>query len=220
MSKNSIHLDGVVDSCALVKDGSGKDVAAIILRTMHPRPGVPSSAKASERFEMLHHRVVVPVVDANRGELSSLASSGGDGVVRPYSIDGVVTFSGGDAVVVCSPDGLSRQEKVRTSENNSVTLTGRIRSVSNPGQSASFVLRTKDGDVRVFVSKDVNQAGWRDVTEGKFRKGDTVSLTGPLFSRMYTDGKSNMRVCTVSARTLTQLKLTRDVRRKTGTPSL
>lgn len=220
MKRNNIHLNGLVDSCKLVVDESGKEMAAIRFRTIHPRLDVPDTAKASERFEPFFHKVMVPVVASNREELVALVGQQDGSSLRPYDIDGVLSFHGGDAVVICPPGGMVRAEKVKTADNNVVSLAGRIRSVSAPGKFASLLVHTKEGDVRVIVSKDVNEAGWRMVSEGRIKKGDSVSLSGPLRTRMYTDGKSDMRSCSISARTLTELKLVKDVRQKTGGPSL
>lgn len=219
--QNSIHLDGAVDSCRLVRDRKGRSMAAVVLRTFHPRLHVPQTAKASERYEMLYHRVAVVVDESNRSMLEGIASelkAGERGsVLVPCSVDGSLVFSDGDAIVQCPADGISRHEKLNVSDNNKVTLTGRITELSVPGQSASLLVHTRSGDVRVFVLKDVNPQGWNDIAEGRvFKKNDMVYLSGPLLSRMHTDGEKDIRICSVSARTLSQLKLSKDVRKKSG----
>lgn len=220
---NEIHLEGIADGCNIQRVGKGAEMAALVVRTMHPLPGVPATAKASERFTMFYHRVLVPVTDANRALLESFSGEAGlrSPEPRPVAVDGSLSFGvDGDAVVRCSAEGLSPVAKVSTERNNLVRLSGRVAGVSRPGGMCRLTVETEAGTVEVHVTRSVNPSGWRMVDEGSLSKGDTVVLTGPLERRMFGDGRSEQMVhCNVSARTLTQLKLGKDVRRQTG-PSI
>lgn len=216
MGTNSVHLDGLVESCRFVGDAGGRSVAKLTVVTLHPRESSPSS-RPSDSFEKITHVVRVLADQKLAKELQSLirdlrteraANEPELAVLYPCSLDGSLRTLDGDTFVDVVGKNFTLTQQVSTSAGNNIAnLEGRVASCSFTDTSARLNVNTKQGVVSVFFSKVANPSGWESVSAGSVRKGDRVSLSGPLVDRVFTDGKKTQREYYLSSQVLQKLSL-------------
>lgn len=216
-SLNKVHLDGMVEACRMVGAAGGRSVAKLTVLTLHPRENL--DAPPSEAFEKAHHvvRVLAPEGDALGRELESLskelrverASGSPDlAVPHPCSLDGVLRTVDGETFIDVDGKDFRFTEKVGLSAGNNVAvLEGRVKSVSYTDGSARVNVSAKEGDVSVLFARDANPEGWNLISSGRLRSGDRVSLSGPLFDRVFTDGHRRQREYFLTPQRLEKLVL-------------
>lgn len=220
---NDVHLDGAVSRCQITGEKSGVVVARMTVFTLHPKAPDLSGYRPSEKFEKIFHHVRVAVrqdaADRLR-TLDELSRSGGIKDLHPVSLDGLLAVVDGSPVVDVRGEGLKFVDRLSNSENNHVTLSGRVNETTFTDKAATMVLDVDGMPVRVNVARSTNPKGWEDIKDHKVGKGDEVSLEGPLLSRRYTNGKETLFTCSVAARKLETVKLAKEERRSRGGVSI
>lgn len=217
---NSVQLDGLVESCRIVGELSGRTVAKLSVVTLHPNgsAGV-ASVPLSSQYDKFHHLVRVCASGETAKALAllekELRTERAAGEVdlmslHPCSVSGVLRFGpDGDALVDVLDGGFSLTDRVKTRDNNLVRITGNVLSVSFTDESARLQVGTDEGPVSVFFPKSLNRSGWDAVSAGKLSKGDMLTLSGPLVVSEYTDGKKDIRTCMLTPHAIHKHKLER-----------
>lgn len=229
-NENSVHLDGLVESCRFLGDIPERKltVAKLSIVTLHPNSPsrLGSSPTPSEQFDRIHHLVRV-VADADLlSELQSLSrelnlerASGKPELsqLHPCSIDGHLCTVDGETFVEANPGGFTFTEKVGTTLNNVAKVSGNVVSVSFTDESARVNLGLGPVVVSSFFSKESNRSGWDAVASGKLKRGDVVSMSGPLISSEFSNGLKKIRTYFLNPHVIQKQKL---VKRRTAGPEL
>ena len=217
---NKVHLDGVLEGFELVGATDDHSFALASLVTLHARPGVSVEAPQSERYAKIHHELRIVSNSGNVDALDSFSKAFGEarskGVPYPCSVDGHLFSDGNETYVVCGVDDLKRIDRIKTSGNNRVNITGEVVSTSHTNETATIRLKTDEGTISSFIFRRQNQSNWDMVVDGKVSKGDSLSIIGPLLSNRMTDGKKVLRFCQVSPHLIQKLNLEKSVTRKKG----
>lgn len=219
-NNNSVHLEGVVESCKLAGEVSGKTVAKLSVITLHPKEGIDAGASPSQKYERYRHMVRlvmdgegVAVVKSLERELAMEKASSQPDIasLHPCIIEGTLRSQDGENFVEASNEGFSLTDRVRTRDNNVAHIVGKVISTSYTDESARIRVATAEGVVNSFFPRSVNQAGWEAVSSGKLKKGDVVSMDGPMLSAEFSDGKKTLRTYMVTPHHISRQKLERKV---------
>lgn len=196
---NSVHLDGMIETCRIVGDVHGKTVAKLMVVTLHPNEFSGSSVSLSSQFDKLRHPVRVVADGALSKELRSLERemrmerSTGKNLASPHpcSVDGVLRGTEqGDFFVEATDKGFVLTDMVKTGRDNNVArLTGRVLTTSFTDETARIQVQTPAGQMDTFIQRKLNADAWEAVSSGRVKKGDALLMSGPLFRIDFTDGK-------------------------------
>lgn len=221
-SDNSVHLDGMVESCRIVGQFKGKSVAKLSVITLHPKADLSASDELtpSKRFDKMRHVVRVVAAGDLAQSLRSLETSlkveravgsAETADLHPCSVDGYIASQDGENFIESREGGFRLTEKVKTKENNVAHVSGRVESVVYSNESARILVSTKEGDINSFFPKSLNRSGWDAIAEGRIKKGDVVSMSGPLIAGEFTDGKKTLRTYMVTPHVIQKLSLEKKV---------
>lgn len=213
---NRVHLEGILEAFQILGKNNDKVVAWASVVTLHPKKfAFGEKATASERFDLIHHdvRVVGRETDMEKleGFSASLDSMKNTSALLPCSVDGVLSSEGKDTFVLCWVDNLQKSDLVKTNDNNRVEFSGRVLSVSESGNSALMTVSAGNGNCEVVSFIPRSSEAWSLIHSGKIKRGDTVSLSGPLLSCNFTDGKKNMRIAMVSPHSVKKLDISKKI---------
>ena len=201
---NSVHLDGIVESCRIVGETIGKTAAKVCVITLHPREqsfGSGTPVSVSE-YEKIRHNVRVVAsgryADLLRSLEKEIRTEKASGKVdlmslHPCSVDGVILEQDGENFVEARDGGFLLTEKVKTKGNDVAKVVGKVAAVSFTDESARVAVETPHGKIYSFFLKQVNRAGWDAVAGGKLAKGDVLLLQGPVMNMAFTDGHKTLR---------------------------
>lgn len=212
-SLNSVHLDGIVVSCEIAGTVEGKTVAKLSVVTLHPKEQPVGSEASVQEYEKIRHNVRVVASSQFAGTIRSLAEgleaegrSGAHGM-HPCVVEGVLREQDGENFIEARDGCFSLTETVRTKGNNLARIVGKIQSVSYTDRSANIVLDTPQGRVFSFFPRQVNASAWESVASGKIKKGDLISLQGPIMNMNFSDGKETMRTSMVVPHIIQKIRL-------------
>lgn len=192
-SVNKVRLDGCVVGCKIVSDGPKRLVADLVFVTNYRRKETPGEAPASERLGSLKHpvRVVLNSEDALSADLRELASRESIRTMEVFRLDGSLHQEAETGYVLVGRDGMRRTDAVTIGRNNRFEITGLVKSIGVTDESARVVVRCGRESLTSFVSKESCPKEFETIRSGKIRKGDVLSMRGPLVPQRFTDGKSN-----------------------------
>ena len=217
---NSVQLEGLVESCRIVGEVDGKTVAKLSVVTLHPNESAPvASVPLSSRLDKFRHDIRVSGngdlarnLQMLERELKTEKAAGEADLMslHPCSVSGVLRSTpDGEMFVDVAGKGFALTDRVKTRDNNLVRISGSVLAVSYTDESARLQVGTPEGPVSVFFPKSANRNGWDAVSSGKIKKGDLLTLTGPLAVSEFTDGRKYVRTCMLTPHSIQRHKLER-----------
>ncbi len=200
--KNSIHLKGLVYTCSAATGKSGgreRRSAALVIAT---------AAKDGDTLRWQYHRVGVSVtrkmgalmnrmaddIESNRANYGregyvpktyvaeaegSIRTVGGETFIDAESVKFALAPPGGDGVAFV----------------NEASVTGTVEDVLVNNNYASVILRSDGVRLPLILSRNDDRKGYEEAAAGTIKKGDEVSLAGPLCSRTYSNGRDTTACC-------------------------
>lgn len=200
---NSVLLEGPVFSCSIIEDT--KDA-------VRAKMEVCTAAKVKDQgvtrlTNPIIHRAIVTATGDEAAGIRELVSKTID-LTGDLSKADCVRLEGalssnikGQQYISVPPEGIAFLD--RLSFKNKVQLEGSIKEITFNSAYAGAVLECKganDKSVLVPVniySKD-NPRKYGDLCSGKVKKGDVLSVKGPLISGYYSNGKKDVYLCSVN----------------------
>lgn len=222
---NSVHLEGMVESCQGVGSVMGKTAFRLSIVTLAPKEK-RFPAQVVQEYEKTRHSVRVVADEKSVERLRALErelkverASGNVELAIPHPciVDGMLRSLNGENFVDVPGDGFSLTEKTRIKGNNIVRIGGKVTDVSYTDESVLISVSTDETVVTSHFTRRFNQAGWDAVASRKIAKGDAVLLSGPMLNMTFTDGKKNFKRTMVSPHLMQKQELRKEV--KSG-PSL
>lgn len=215
---NSVHLNGVVNSCTVRPGADGARVADISFHTLLPNPDAPPDSDRKYIYEKHLVRVTGRGPEGDRlDELERLCRSRVDVRDRTYDLRGVLREEGADVLVDCRAEDFVKSQVLELSRNNEAVMVGSVVRTTHTDRFASVVLDTGSGHVTAMLLKDDFGEAWESVAKGKVRKGSALSVKGPLRMVPMTDGKDLIFRSNVIPRIMEQVRLSQ---KRTVGPSL
>ena len=216
---NSVHLDGILEGVRFESRQADEAVAWASVVTLHVRPQYPPDALPADKFERLHHDVMLTAddeegvahLDAVKAGFDSMRDSG---ELFACSLNGVLSIDKDNSFVRCASENFRRADMVKTNDNNIANIEGTVTQVSVGRLNAKLRIDLGDGELNVFVSQKDNPEVWGKISRGEFHKGDVLYMNGPLLSQRLTDGEMVVKMCAVSPHLVQNRKLDNKIRKK------
>ena len=190
---NKVFLEGGVAACKLRGDAK-YTVGDILLYTVYPDK--VDGESPSERLGKIFHRVRVVApkgMDGELRELDDLVRGGPSGSPVCRQVRGALKVVDGRAFVQCDIRNFIKLDRLPVHNNNYTELSGRISEITYSDMGAVVNVDAGGGQVSAYASKDMNPALWELISSGRLGKGEAVSMSGPLLSSEYSDGKHTLR---------------------------
>lgn len=209
-SVNKVYLEGLVDRFSRMEDlGGGRCLASIGLVTYH-------KGKDGEVLP-LHHEVYYSGQETDVEPIGrELESSGGRAVI-PVAVSGCLgprphaAAGASDVVVLAEDTGFARVARIGNTDNNSMSLSGRVVSMSFTDSDATLVIDADGSRVRTRIIRKDNEDAWKMVSDGRIRRGGAVSMSGVLVTRQFMSQDSVRNFVVPVVYSLQQLRLRREV---------
>ncbi len=206
--KNAVHLEGAVCSCVITHT-PGKDT--VIAQMEICTASIQKNAGTAKLKNPVIHRAVAVASGENAARLRALSNeTGGIRInlsedlpkLKCVSVDGRLTKNDkAQPYVAVAEEGLAFPE--RLAFKNTAILQGRVLETTYNDAYAGAVLQCEgEGGRQILVpvniySKD-NPRKYADLASGKIRKGDILSVKGPLISGFYSNGEKEVYRCHVN----------------------
>ena len=225
MSKNVVHLDGILESLQVVSATEKETYAWASFVTLHARSGmVNRGVSPSELYEKMRHdiRVIATGEDSAKRlkELSGqVADARKDAKIFSCELDGHIVSNGEGSFVYCKADYIKPTETIKTNGNNRVIISGEVVSTSFTNESATIKVKTDQGVVDNHFLRKSSLETWDLVSRGSIRKGESITFHGPLVSMGMTNGNTVRKYCMVTPTLVQRTPSLTEKRRKSG-PSL
>ncbi len=219
---NSVHLAGLVDTCRIAGDIKGQTVAMLTVVTIHPRA---REEDVFPGFEKIRHNVRVIADGRVADELRQLSraiglekASGRLDLVdlHPCELDGFISENDGQTVINVPSGRFRFVEKARTKDNNVAEIVGKVVSYSSSQMFARMAVQTREGRISVLVPKEISRDAWESVASDSIKRGDYVSLSGPVLNGEYTDGKRRIMYAQVVPHVIERVNLKKDKTQAAG----
>ena len=200
--KNNIHLKGLVYTCSAETGKSGgreRRGAALVIAT---------AAKTGDTLQWQYHRVNVSVTRKLGALMNRIAEDiednranyGREGYVPKTYVaeaEGSIRMNGGETFIDASSVSfaLAPLSEDNVAFVNEASVTGTVEDVLVNNNYASVILRSDGARLPLILSRNDDRKGYEEAAEGTIRKGDEVSLKGPLCSRTYSNGRDTTACC-------------------------
>ena len=201
---NNIHLEGPVRSCTIVK--KAKDAVLANLEVYTAAVTIDSDGKMSFKNGMLH-RVSTHATGENAKWLIELSLKKIDftqdiSKLDYVSVDGMITGNDINQQYVSVHDE-NFHVLDKFSIKNRSQIEGVVMETNYNAAYAGAVLQCKGEagkpvTVSFIISAKDNPRKYNDLCSGKVKKGDTLSIKGPLMSSMYSNGEDSFYRCSVN----------------------
>lgn len=200
---NTVLLEGPVCSCSVDKDTASAILARIEICTAARRKD-----RGKTVFEnVIFHRAIVIADGENADRLRTLSRkpidlTGDIAKLDCVRLEGFLSANkNGQHYVSVPKEGVRFLDHL--SFKNGIQLQGKVLETSNNSAYAGAVLQCEGPDNKPVIvpiqmySKD-NPRKYSDLCSGKVRKGDILSVKGPLMSQVYSNGKNDVFQCSVN----------------------
>ena len=215
-SVNSVHLEGIVESCRVIGEVMGKTAAKLSVITLHPKEQSVGADISMQEYEKIRHNVRVvadgPHVDLLRSLESELKTERATGLkelmtMHPCIVEGVLREQNGENFVEARDGGFSLSDTLKTKGNNLAKIVGKVLAVTYTDRSCRLELETPQGKVQSFFPRQINRNSWDAVASGKIAKGDLLSLQGPLMNMEFSDGTQTISTSMVVPHVIQKIRL-------------
>lgn len=233
ISKNSVHLEGILHSCVTVSSDDQTQVSAkleVCTASVKNIDGKPSYA------EPIFHRVMVRTDGDNVDKLKQLeqeceaayrknmqSSDTPLEIASPVAVNGQIYLDdkGEPFILADKNNGISFPDTLKMA--NVFTMEGKILKAVANDSYASLEIETANDmgkiNLPVTIFKENNPQKWSDIRNEVITKGQKVSAAGPLVSMSYGDGSRKIWRCVMNVKDINQIQQKKR-QRKTNVQSL
>ena len=225
---NIVHLEGTVFSCKTTGIGEGAVRAEMKVCTAKPKK---ESGQLRFSNPLLHRVVVCASGDKAQRLLNIEASlaekSAENGQESPMPLKDIVAIDGkiavnknGQPFVLVDDERISFPKKLTM--KNFITLQGKVMETSSNVAYASAKIAVKnpidkgqDVMIPVCIYSGDNPKKFADLSQGRVKPGEILSVKGPLISKTYSAGDKTKFICSVNINNYEVLSLKQTKTKKT-----
>ena len=221
---NSVLLEGPVCSCSV--HHVFEDTSPAVLAKLEICTAARRKDKNGVHFEnVILHRAIVLADGENAEKIRSLSQktidlTGDISKLDYVRLEGSLAANkSGQHYVNVPKEGISFL--TRMSFKNDIRLQGKVLETTNNSAYAGAILECEGPDKKSVIvpiqiySKD-NPRKYSDLCSGKVRKGDVLSVKGPLISRIYSNGENNVFQCNVNVNSYENLNKKKSQKKQTN----
>lgn len=219
---NSVWMNGIVrpDRFAVVLRTPALVVADFLFGTAVQKADAPrENRKLTVDYDLMYHNVRVTATGDDVQKILDLERSCRERPNDPkvFELRGVLYEDDRVNRVECRAEDLVQARQFRTSGNNRAELVGSVLATTFSDLYATVSLdtgrfRDASGQEKVVVNtayilRSEYPEAWEDVSKGKYKKGSVMSMSGPVHSGVYNDGRKRFVHMMVHPRVVEKVKM-------------
>lgn len=218
---NSVWMNGIVrpDRFAVVHRTPALVVADFLFGTAVPKADAPRENRKLTDYELMFHNVRVTAAGDDVQKILDLERSCRERPKDPkvFELRGVLYEDDRVNRVECRAEDLVQTRQFRTSGNNKAELVGSVLATTFSDLYATVTLDTgrfrdasgqeKDVVNTAYILRSEFPEAWEAVSKGKYKKGSVMSMSGPVHSGFYNDGRERFVRMMVQPRVVEKVKM-------------